>query len=104
MVFDGALERGSGRRRRVAHEDGLLQPALLAGQAGGFDAVAGAEFADRLGQVVAYGARGQVEQRCDVACGQTIASEAQHLPLAIIERIGFGPRVGRELRIDRAAS
>src|SRR5260370_1234729 len=36
-----------------------LQPALLAGDAGGVDAVLGAELADRLGEVVAHRALGE---------------------------------------------
>jgi len=88
-----------GREREKA-----LQPALMPCQPARLDAVAGTELADRFGQVIPYRVSGQVQQRRDVAGGQSIASEAQYLVFAVVERIGFGPRIDRKLRIDCAAS
>src|SRR5690606_13345071 len=78
------------------------EPALLARQAVGLDAVAHAELADRLGQVVAHRAVGEVEAFGDLAGRQTFAGQAQGLALAVAERVGFAPGLERQLRIDRA--
>ena len=88
-----------GREREKA-----LQPALMPCQPARLDAVGGVGFADGFGQVIAHRVRGQVQQRRDVAGGQSIAGEAQYLAFAVVERIGFGPRIHRKLRIDCAAS
>ena len=77
---------------------------LLPHQPARLDAVRGAGFADGFGQVIPHRVSGQVQQRRDVARGQSGAGETQRMTLAVVERIGFGPRIDRELRIDRAAS
>src|SRR3546814_9935533 len=79
-----------------------LQPALLARHPVGLDAVADAELADRLGQVVAHRAVREVELDGDVAGRPALARQPQHLALAVVERVGVAPGVERQLRIDRA--
>src|SRR3546814_1446107 len=81
-----------------------LQPALLARHPVGLDAVADAELADRLGQVVAHRAVREVELGGNVAGRPALAGQPQHLALAVVERVGFAPGVERQLRIDRAAA
>jgi hypothetical protein len=74
------------------------------GQCAGVDAIAGADLADRLGEVVPDSAVGQVQLFRDLGRGVTLASQAKHLPLTIGQRIAVGPRFRRELRIDRPAA
>jgi hypothetical protein len=52
---------------------GLLQPAFGAGDAGGLYAIAGPQFADGFGEIVAHRAVGEIELGSDVAAGQTFA-------------------------------
>src|SRR5690606_18151099 len=92
------------RRSGSAPPYGTLQPALLPRQPEGLDAVADAELADRLGQVVAHRAVREVELGGDVVRGLAIAGQAQHLALAVVERVGVAPGIERQLRIDRAAA
>src|SRR3546814_7612996 len=56
-----------------------LQPALLARHPVGLDAVADAELADRLGQVVAHRAVREVELGGNVAGRPALARQPQHL-------------------------
>src|SRR3546814_3040428 len=81
-----------------------LQPALLARHPVGLDAVADAELADRLGQVVAHRAVREVELGGNVAGRPALARQPQHLALAVVERVGVAPGVERQLRIARAAA
>ena len=79
-----------------------LQPAALAGEARGLDAVADAELGDGLGEVVPDRALGQVQAPGDLGARQPFFRRAQHLALAIGQRVGLAPRVLRQLRIDDA--
>src|SRR6185436_3133703 len=81
-----------------------LQPAFLAGEAVRVDAVVGAELADRFGKVVAHGAGREAQLVGDLRRGETLAREAQCLPFALVERIGFVPCLDRERGIDGAAT
>src|SRR5690554_4542115 len=80
------------------------EPAFLPGQARGLDAVADAELADGLGQVVAHGALREVQRRGDLAGAAALARQAQYLALAFVERVRFRPGFQRQLRIDRPAA
>ena len=60
------------------------------------------ELRDRLGQVVADRAFGQVQAPRDVGARQALFGGAQHLPFAIGQRIALAPRILGELRIDDA--
>ena len=72
----GFSRRFAARRRRGNRE---LQPALLPRQPIRFDTIADAELADRLGQIIAHRALGQVQLLGDLDSGHPFASEAQHL-------------------------
>ena len=81
----------------------VLQPPLSAGDARRFDAIGGAELADRFRQIIPHRAFRQIQFGGDVGAGHAFSCEAQHLALALGERIGLvGPRLGSELRIDDA--
>src|SRR3546814_19081271 len=81
-----------------------LQPALLARHPVGLDAVADAELADRLGQVVAHRAVREVELGGNVAGRPDLARPPQHLALAGVGRVGATPGAARPRRIARAAA
>src|SRR5690606_27535902 len=81
-----------------------LQPALLPREAVGLDAVADAELADGFGQVVADRALREVQLAGDVGGAGALAGEAQHLALAVVERVGLAPGLHRQFRRDGAAA
>ena len=66
-----------------------LQPALLPREPVRLDTIPHAELPDRFGQVVAHGPARQIQLRRDLRRRHAIARKPQHLPLAIVERIGI---------------
>ena len=95
-AFDLPAELRSARRTA----DARLQPAAVAGDARGLDAIGRAELADRFRQVVAHGAFGEVEGGGDFAARLALAGQAQDLPFPVGERVGVVPRRDGELRVD----
>ena len=81
----------------------MLEPAFGAGDAGGVDAVGGAEFGDGFGEVVADGAFGEVEFGGDFGGGAAVAGALQDLALAVGEGVFVGgPGFGGEGGVDGA--
>src|ERR1700730_9702495 len=77
------------------------EPALGAGDAGGVDAIGGAQLGDCFGEVVADRAFGEVKLGGDLGAAAPVASTLQNLTFAFRERIDFGvPGFGRERGID----
>ncbi len=80
-----------------------LEPAFGAGDAGGVDAVGGAELGDGFGEIVADGAFGEVEFGGDLGAAAAIACALEDLAFAIGEGVEFGvPGFGGERGIDDA--
>jgi len=69
---------------------GRLEPAFGAGDAGGVDAIGGAQLGDCFGEVVAYGAFGEVEFGGDFCAAAAVAGALQDLAFAVGEGIKFG--------------
>jgi len=81
----------------------LLEPAFGAGDAGGVDAIGGAEFGDCFGEIVADGAFGEVEFGGYLGAAAAVAGALEDLPLAVGEGIEFGvPGFGGQGGIDDA--
>src|SRR5205807_437340 len=79
----GTPTRGVRARQRMLAAGCALQPTLGARQSRRLDAVLRAELADRLREVVAHGALGEVQLARDVGAALPVAGTAQHLPFAI---------------------
>jgi hypothetical protein len=78
-----------------------LEPAFGAGDAGGVDAIGGAQLGDCFGEVVADGAFGEVEFGGDFGAAAAVTSALQDLALAVGEGVEFGvPGFGGEGGID----
>src|SRR5262245_26879552 len=82
----------------------MLEPPLRAGDPRSIDAIAPTDFTDRLREVVPDGPVRKPQLVGDLRAALAIGGEPEHLALAVTQRIGFAPRLGGELRIDRAAS
>src|ERR1700741_5235787 len=80
------------------------QPPLLARAARRLHAVRGAELGDGIGEVVAHGALAEPQPPGDGALGAPLPAQAQHLPLAVAQRVALRPRLARQLGIHRAAA
>src|SRR6266576_3904183 len=79
----------------------LSKPALRASDAGGVDAIGGAQLGDRFGEVVADRTFGEVKLGGDLGAAAAVAGTLQNLTFAFRERIEFGvPGFGRERGID----
>src|SRR3546814_16535216 len=79
-----------------------LQPALLARHPLGLDAVADAELADRLGQVVAHRSVREVELGGNVAGRPAFAGQPKRLAIPGVARVGLAPSLESQLRLDGA--
>src|SRR5690348_7905811 len=81
-----------------------LKPALLAGDTRGFDAVRGTQLADGFREIVAYRTLGEEQLLGDVTAAHAFASQPQHLPLPVVERILRVPGFRRQFRRDGLAA
>src|SRR5262249_54950269 len=80
----------------------MSEPALGARDARSIDAIAGSKLGDGLGQIVTHGAVRKPERPGDRFARSAITREAQHLALAIRERVWLAERLGSQLGIDDA--
>src|SRR5690606_13677236 len=93
-----------GTRTRRGGTRPSSQPPPVTREASCGAAVRRPELAHRLRQVVAHRALGQVQLARNLAVGQTVPREAQHLAFPVGQRVGVTPRARGELGVDGASA